>query len=349
MHADPLHSMIPLERYRQLLGVLVTEKDTWDDTFWLRFAAQVAVLSPESPTVLARRIREVADALLKHSPWYHTLASPVRFVVAAMLIQYHIPVADFVAEHAHVSDLMSKVGLRHDRFYEIITVIILLITPGHRSTSMVDIERLKALYDQMKGFHWWLTGPDDLPACAALAQCEGTAEELGARVEGAYQQLKAAGGLAGDHLQTAANLLPLAGPDLDRTVERYHALAATLAARCGQLTEDYYDPLALLTLLDHAPLLVIDRLMAVIQELDLFQPEGQGAANILIACDLTVLDLVRCDLNQMPHTQPAAAAAMLRALHAFHLASAVLVSQVDPGRVLLADGSAAPAWPYPYL
>ena len=39
---------------------------------------------------------------------------------------------------------------------------------------------------------------------------------------------------------------------------------------------------------------------------------------------------------------------MLDALHAFHLGSAVLVSQVDPGRVQFIGNAGAPVWPYPY-
>ncbi len=348
MHADPHPSMIPLERYRTLIGLLSRDSDAWDDSLWLRFAAQVVVMSPDSPQVLAQRIRDVANALLKQSPWYHTLASPVRFVVASMLIQHHIRVADFTTEHAHVESLMSSVGLRHERFYEVIAVIILLMTPGHRSATMTEIMRLKAIYDHMKSFHWWLTGPDDLPACAALAQCPGPAGELVKRVESAYQQLHSTGILTGERLQTAANLLPLAGPDIDQTVLRFRGLADALITRIGALNETYYDPLALLTLLDHDPELVVGRLTAVNRELDLFQPESVGEVNFLIASDLTFLDLMRCDRQLQPFTRPAAAAFMLDALHAFHLGSAVLLSQVDAGRVQFVGNGVAPAWPYPY-
>ena len=346
MHNDPLHSMIPLERYRTLIGTMVSQNDGWNESFWLRFAAQAVVMCPDSPPLLARRIREIADALLEHSTWYQTLASPARFVVSAMLIQQNIPVARFSAEHARIAEMMSGVGLRHGRFYETVAVLILLMSPDHQPSSMLEMERLKAIYDQMKRFHWWLTGPDDLPACAALAQCPGSAEVLVARVEEAYQQLHATGVPTGEHLQTAANLLPLAGIDINQAVARYRGLAAALTERTGALGEAHYDPLALLTLLDHEPGLVIQRLTAVSNELDLFQPEEQGAANILIASDLTFLDLVRCDRNRTPLTQTPAAAGMLRTLHAYHLASAVLLSQVEPHLVQLVGAIGASPGPY---
>jgi len=338
--------MLPLERYRQLIAALSGKNDGWDDTFWLRFAAQAAVMCPDPESTLAHRIREIAYALLRRSRWYQTLASPARFVVAAMLIQHNIPVAGFIAEHTRITSMMSEVGLRHGRFCETIAVLILLISPDHRPSSMLELERVKAIYDQMKRFHWWLTGPDDLPACAALAQCPGSAELLMARVEDAYQRLHGDGMPTGKRLQTAAHLLPLAGPDLDQTVARYRALAAALAEQVGTLSEDHYDPLALLCLLGHRPELVVNRLVAVISELDLFQPECRGAANILIASDLTVLDLVRCGHDLEPLARPQAVAHMLRTLHAYHIASAVLISQIDVDMVEFVSAAETSQWPY---
>ncbi len=340
MNSEPLRPVMPLERYRTLIAALASKHDTMDDTYWLRFAAQLVVLCPESPPELAYRIRAVAGELLHATEWYQTLASPARFVVAAMLIQHHIPVADFISEHTHATTLMSEVGLRHDRFYEIVAVLILMMTPGHRSSNLPEISRVKAIYEQMKGFHWWLTGPDDLPACVALAQCQGSAEELVARVEDAYQQLHAAGIPVGEHLQTAANLLPLTGLDMAQAVARYRHLSTTLQRYTPVLADYHYDPLALLTLLDHEPELVIERLMGVVGELDLVQPEGHGEANILIASDLTFLDLVRCDRHQV-------VLAKQPSLHAYHLASAVLISQVELNLVELGVINGVAQWPYP--
>ena len=253
MNSELVQSVIPLERYRALIGALASDKDTFDDTYWLRFSAQIVVLCPESPPKLAYRIRSVAAELIKSTDWYQALASPARFVVAAMLIQHRIPVADFISEHAHATATMNEIGLRHSRLHEIITVIIIMMTPGHRSSSVLDIERIKAIYDQMKAHHWWLTGPDDVPACAALAQCPGSPEFLGSQVEAAYQQLHGIGIPIGEHLQTAANLLPLSGLEISLTVRRYNNLIAIFKEHKSVLTESDYDPMAMLCLLDQDP------------------------------------------------------------------------------------------------
>lgn len=346
MHTNLRHSLVPFERYCSLMTSLTHERDAWEDAYWLRFAAQVAVLCPDSPPALAQHIRTTANELLRSTAWYQTLASPARFVVAAMLIQHQIPPTDFISEHAHAAALMSEVGLRHDRFYEIVAVLILMMNPGHRSPSKPDIERIKEIYNLMKGTHWWLTGPDDLPACSGLAQCVGSAKEVVARTEVAYQQLHAAGIPLGEHLQTAANLLPLAGLDMAKMVSRYRNLVANLQERNGTLTEDHYNPLALLTLLDHESGIVIGHLLDMIQGLDRFQPESRGEVNILIASDLTFLDLARSDRQLTTLSELQAAAYKARALHTFHVASAILVTQVDSNLVQIAAVTTVPQWPF---
>lgn len=349
MHCDHLHSMVPLERYRDIMAALASERDWWGDSYWLRFAAQAAVLCPDAPATIASRIRTLAESLAKHAAWYESLASPARFVVAAMLIQHHVPVHEFIAEHRRLGELFREVGLRHGGFAHTIAVLILHFAPERKPMSMLEAERLKAIYDQMKKFHWWLTGPEDLPACAALAQCEGTAEAVVARAEDAYQQLHRAGLVRGEHLQTAANLLPLAGVPIDVVVRRYLALRASLEASAGPLDPERYDALALLSLLDHRPDLVAQRVVAVRKELELFQPEHVGISTFALAADLAFLDLVRLGSDQEPHGDAQGMAGMLRTLHTYHVASAVLVSQLDIELDRPVGGVPPSGWPYAVL
>ena len=84
MHHD-IHRLIPLERFRVILGALDLDHQSFTDAFWLRFAAQAAVFHPDEPAVLAKRMRVIADHLSAHTAWYKPLASPLRFVVAALI------------------------------------------------------------------------------------------------------------------------------------------------------------------------------------------------------------------------------------------------------------------------
>jgi hypothetical protein len=348
MRTANLPTQIPLDRYREILGALRTERESWSDSFWLRIAAHTAVMCPDPAEQLAHRIREIAAVLRDRTDWYRSLASPVRFVVAAMLIQHHIQVADFLGECAKASELFQEAGLRHGGFAETMAVLILRQAPGHRSLTLLEVDRIKAIYDRMKGFHWWLTGPHDLPACAALSLCPGSAEVVTALAESAFQDLYGGNLAKGRHLQTAANLLPVTGLHRGDAVTRYRALKTALEDRDGALPEECYDALVVLTLLKQPAELVSARVEAIEAELDLLQPELAGTPNFLIAADLTCLDLVRFDSDKEPITELHAAAAMLTSIHAFHIISAVLVSQVEAEPIEPIGTIGAQGWPLPF-
>ena len=157
-------------------------------------------------------------------------------------------------------------------------------------------------------------------------------------------------GLAkGTQLQLAANLLPIANLAISEAVFRYRGLKVYLEMRMGALVEESYGTLAILTFLDHSPKQVIERLFAVADELDLMHADGRGRANLLIAADLTFLDLVRQDHHLQPIQEPHAVAMMLDALHAFHIASAVLVSQVETASIQPTRGLDSLSWPKPFV
>jgi hypothetical protein len=348
MHYLHCHSVIPLERYREILGVLSSERDSWDERFWLRFAAQVAVLHPDRPAATAERIRVVAGLIAGRARWFADLAEPSRFVVAAMLVQHHIPVAEFLLEYARIVALLDEVDLRHDGFPETMTVLILHLIHGHRPLRLLEMERVRALYDQMKKHHWWLSGPGDVPACAALSQRPGTAGVVEAGAEELYRRLHAAGLDTGDHLRTTASLLALLGLDHDLALARYLALRAALAHDGSPLFAEHYQSVAVLAGLEQPAELVVQRLDAAHRELDLMQQDMAGRPNLIIASDLTFLDLVRFDGAMAARVQPLQVDAMMAAIHAFHLATAVLVSQVNVNQAVpVVDPPTAP-WPYSF-
>lgn len=345
MHFHNLHSVAPMERYRAIITALEPERESWINDFWLRIAAQIAVLSPDDPIHLAKRIRLLGEALASHARWYQDLDSPQRFVIAAMLIEHHIMVYDFLAEHGRIAALLDQVGLRSSGFHHDMTVLILMISPEHVGCTILEAERLKAIYLAMKRFHWWLTGVDDLPACAALAQCHGSAIEVVTRAEACYQLLHESGLARGEHLQTAANLLPLTGLGPDVAVARYRALKSHLESREGTLQPSHYEVLSLLSLLDHAAETVINRMLGMHQELKLFQPDVKAAANLILAADLTCLDLARFDRAQRMLSGTAGESSMWRSLHTHRIAAAAMVSRIDIDLTLTLTDLSTVGWP----
>jgi hypothetical protein len=330
-------TMIPVERYRTILAALATEQDQWKESFWLRFAAQAAVLDPAEPADIARRIRACAAELHRLASWYQTLAGPARFIVAALLVAHRIAPADFVAERQRVGAMLHHAGLGHGHFHEIMAVLVLMLWPGG-GTGVMEIARVRAIYDRMKGYHAWIAGIHALPDCAAMAQCPEHADALMARAEDIFQQLLGAGLPRDRRLLVAANILTLTGLPANQAISRYLGLTGAMKELYARPGEDTYDPLALLALLDQEPAKVIGRWTATLRELNLFQPEEAGETNALIAADLTFLDLVHGDGDRHPATAPKQAMAMLDRLHAYHLASAVLISHAEPRFAPVVEG-----------
>jgi len=337
-----IHRMIPLERFREILGELDLDHQSFTDAFWMRFAAQAAVFHPETPAVLAQRLRLIADHLSVHAKWYKPLASPLRFVVAALLLKYHTTLPDFLAEYHRIGEMLDKVGLRHGGRYEPLTVLILHSAPGHDAFSMLEAERLKALHGHLKKFHWWITGRDDLPAIAALAQIPGSAEVIAARTEAIYQRLVGAGCMKGDHLQTASHLLPLSGVSAEEAADRWLALLRMLESRQVALNPVHYDVLSVLSLLEQPAAAVVDRLLAVRRELDLATPDLEGDSSFTLAGDLTALDLIRYKADGIAIDT----AALPARLHALSLATMVQVSQVEIDFGVGVGELPPVAWPY---
>jgi hypothetical protein len=340
--SQDLHRLIPLDRFREILGELDLDHQSFTDAFWLRFAAQAVVFQTEAPAVVAKRIRLVAEHLLTHAEWYKPLASPLRFVVAALLLKQHMRLKDFLGEYHRVGEMLGKVGLRHGGRYEPLTVLILMSAPGHDAFSILEAERLKVLHGHLKKFHWWLTGKDDLPAIAALAQIPGNAEVIAAGTEAIYQRLVNAGCVKGDHLQTAAHLLPLTGLRPDDAAQRWLSLLRAMEAAHTNLLPAHYDALSVLSLLEQPATLVIERLLAVRRELDLATPDLAGASSLSLAADLTALDLIRYGADGTA----LAPASLPTRLHALSLATMVQISQVEIDFGAGSDALPPVAWPY---
>jgi hypothetical protein len=345
---QPAARMIPLDRFRAIMAELHPERESWTDAYWLRYAAQAVVLCPGSAAEIAIRLRTVAAELSHKGAAFKGLHSSLRFVVAAMLLQANTEVPVFLADVKRIIAMLDEVGLRRSGNHQLLTAVILRMAPDHDAFSMLEAERLKAIYQQMKSFHWWLTGPHDLPACAALAQVPGSSEVVVARAEAIYQRLVAADLTPGNPLQNAANLLPLMGLDQEAAADRYLVLVRYLQERTESLLPEHYDAVALLTLLDQPTELVVAHLQAVRNELDLYQPYLAGASSFAVAADLTVLDLLRRDAQMQPLTETADLTAMLRRLHIFHIASAVQVSQARMSLDLDPNDVPPVAWAYPY-
>lgn len=335
-----LATVDPVARFVAIQDALTRSGDWYDSATWLRFAAITAVLCPLDPAESAQRIRAAAKSLKAGSAWYSDLASPFRFVVAALLVTDGIDPVAFAEELPREHQLFRELGVRHGGQFETLAITILRHLDRGAPLSRWRVERLKALYDGLKRFHWWLTGPDDLPSCACLTALEHAPEAITIAVDQHYKLLHGKGFTAGNHLLIGSALLSLAGLPADKAVARFVALASAMGRSGGTVWHEDYDAIALLGLLDQEADVVIGRHREILAQLDGLTPLSSGQAGINLASALTVLDLLRCDARGIRRHTAADVSEMLGRLHLFTAAALLLSTAADS-----ITGMTATEWP----
>ena len=107
-----------------------------------------------------------------------------------------------------------------------------------------------------------------------------------------------------------------------------------------------FSALSVLSLLVQPAQLLIDRMLAIRREIDLASPDLAGDSSLMLAADLTALDLVRCDANGNYLSAADGMAVMLQRMHTLNLATMVQVSQVELDLGAGVGMSPPLAWPY---
>jgi len=324
---QPLRALM-LDRYRTIAACFEENDEEPSEYAWLRFAAQEVVLCPDDPAQLAAQISTIADELQQNGSWTRDLASPIRNLVAAILIRQNLQVPDFLINHLQTIGTLRAAGLRSSGIYETMAALIIHMAPRLKPFDASDARRIRSLYELMKKRHWWLTGASALPDCAALAFCHQPPADIIAYAEEAYDRLRQKGIHRGRQLQTAAHVLALSEMPVDQALARWIALKEALEELQGPLAPERYGALSVLALLESPPESVIRTLLSLCNELDLLQPRLARTVNFVLASNLGVLDMMRFDGNLAPLRDPNGIDGMLRTLHRHHIASAVVLSHL---------------------
>jgi hypothetical protein len=286
-------SIDPLERFRAIYQALDISRSWFRNPTHLRFAALTAITCPGEPADVASAIEKMANDIKEQSGWFGELNSPLRFIISAMLVMSQDTAKDFLAENKRVHELFRAAKLRNGGIYETMAILIMRMHYNKAPILPVFIDKFSQIYNEMKKHHWWLTGPDDFPACAILVGQPESPQEIGAKIEAIYQELTKQGFSSGDPLQTAANILYLAHLDPLLLAVRYRQLANGFRENGVSIWQADYDELAILTFLDHPAELIVKRTVEYRHEVEKLTPKPDHVLSFNLAADLTFLDLVR--------------------------------------------------------
>jgi len=285
-----------------------------------------AVSCPGSADQVADRIRDKADKIKEISGWFGSLNSPLRFIISAILELNGDTPAAFIDEVKRGRELFREARLRRGGIYETMAILILRLQNDLEPIRFEAIERFQEIYEEMKRYHWWLTGPDDFPACAILVGQDASPAEIGAKIEQIYQSLSGVGFSKGDPLQTAANLLYLARLEPQVAAQRYYELADRFRRSGVRIWQSDYDELAILSFLNHSAQQVVDRVLEHREVMKTLNPKPNVSLTFNLAAGIAFMELVQLDENLDAITDAKALMDMQSIINAQQAAAAVAAS-----------------------
>jgi len=233
----------PLGRFLAIAAELTAHKRWWEGPTMVRYAALPLVVAPGDPATLAARVDDQGRALVAQQGWFSDLRGGMRFLIAAWLIASGRVPASFTAECEAIRERLRAASVRRGGAYEVVAITMLHVAgKGDQAT----VHRLQQIYEMMRKHHWWLTGPDDLPACALLAVRGGDLTTMERRIEGTYDRLREHGIWAGGGLQMASQIACLAPGSAAEIVERFTALYEAFKNAGVRMWDGDLDEIALL-------------------------------------------------------------------------------------------------------
>ncbi len=282
-----------LDRFVNLYEELNSERRWFEGAEPLRFAAMTALCCPGSAEEVSSAIRDISDEIKSAAGVFGELNSPLRFILAAMLLVRGDSAQSFLDEAARVRELYRAYKLRRGGVYEIMAAMILRDRSPGGQVDDTTIARFRDLYEEMKRHHWWLTGPDDFPACALLVGEPGEVRDIGNGIEEIYQALQRSGFSTGDPLQTASNILYLSHLAPRDVADRYRGLADAFRTRKVAIWQSDYDELAILSFLDHEASVIADRVVERRAAIKSLKPDPGILMTFNLAASIAFLELVQ--------------------------------------------------------
>ena len=283
----------PLERFLELLDALMAEKRWFHDAMSLRFAASSLLTMSGDATTIARDLRCLAEDIESQAKWFSPLKSSVRFVVAAMLLRTGMSAEDFLSEVSRVELLFKEHKLWKGSTYSKLATLLLVEQAATRGThtGAEDVERLREVYDEMKQHHRFLTGQDDYPAAALLANLSCSPEEIGRRCEVFYDGLHDLGFKRGNALQSVSHILVMA-PDDDRVLmKRFHMLYDAFDASGLWMHAGDYEEVATLSFLSQPTQAVVAKVLEHRDVLAARPPKPGKELSFSLACGTGFVEL----------------------------------------------------------
>ena len=236
-------------------------------------------------------LEEAASVLRNRSGWFGPLTSPVRWVVAAMLLRRGLPpgrVHERVVGHLAA---LKKRGLPWGGTGRTLAAVLLALAsdPDDATETHDRIERIHRLW---KADHPHITGDDDLPMGALHAMRDEAPGALSDRIEDIYRELHRGGFPRGNALQLSTQILGVYPWSAGEAAGRFHAIRDAFVDRGEKIRRGRFDEVALLSLAPGIPFEIVESVLDDRDRLRSVKPRPWKEISFSIA---TGLHLARCE------------------------------------------------------
>jgi hypothetical protein len=285
----------PLRRYLELADQLNRRRRWWESATYHRLAALAGLCAAGEPTDVTDGIRAAAESLKQYAGWFGPLSGEFRYVVAAILYLHDVDPTAFSAEVDRVRRLFRTVRLSRSTTSETLTALVMRISLKQAPITLGHVERLAAMFAEMKAYHRWLTGTEDYPICGLLALRDLPPGLVAQQVEQVYEGLRGEGLAKSDALQAGAGLLYLSAGRAELAVDRAGELIRRFRSAGEPLRKNRYGEVAILAFLHRDPQEIVARVAACRDEIRRPRPRPDKTEAFKIACSITFLEMMHLD------------------------------------------------------
>ena len=251
----------PIDRLVELLTAIAGHKRWFQNWSMLRCAGLSLLTCEGDPDELAARLYDIALPLKSGAGLFSAMRTDMRFCPAATLLRQGFTVEQFRQTCDATRALFHEAGLPKGETQESLACLILMEEAEDDAPSREQVERVVAIFAEMRRHSRLLTGRDDYPAAALLSAQPGTPEELIGRANRIYEALRDLKFGRGNQLQLASHMLTTAPEPDEVLVERFRRLYEVFRDRGLFMGSGDYDEVATLSLLPCEAEAVVDRVL----------------------------------------------------------------------------------------
>lgn len=286
----------PLTRFLALQQALFEHRSWTESHSALRYAAVSLTLIPGPPSEVAERSDRLARELKERAGWFGELRSSARHAIAADLLRRGVPARIFTNEVDRVREMFRAEKLPRGGLYEVLAVLI-LHGAEEGAVRSDAVRRVASIFRRLDEDHRFLTGRDDLPACALLSLRPEPVEHIATRLESLYSGLRDLKFHRGNQLQLASHLLFFGPHDDAVSLRRFRAIYEAFREDGLWMNGGDYDEVALLAFLDVSPNDLVRRVAAHRERLRAGSPRPGKQESFSLACNTVLLELAGRDLR----------------------------------------------------